>query len=341
MRAILGTALSVMVLHCGAAGAVEKINLAVIGSVVDTPFYIARDKGFFRSEDLDVNFISFDSGAKAIVPLATGELDIGSGALSVSFYNAMARGVLIRIVADKGHTAPGSFYQSVFVRKDLVDSGTVKTLADLKGKRFGFAAAGVTALSVANEMSKFAGFPFEEIEPVYMPFPMQIVAFKNKAIDASILVEPAATIAANEGFGVRFMNTEAFYPNDQIAAVFYSDRFASARTDAALRFMKAYLRGIRTYNDALTDGKFVGAKAREVADIITANFRLAPELVAQIYSPALDPNGSLATDSIRKDFGFFQSRGWLTGAINIADVIDPSFARKAAAELGPYRQAGN
>ncbi len=122
MRAFLSATVVTVLLQCGSAAAADQINVAVIGSIVDTPFYIARDHDFFKNEGLDVNFVSFDSGAKAIVPLATGELDIGSGALSVAFYNAMGRGVMIRVVADKGHTAPGYYYQSVFVRKDLIDS---------------------------------------------------------------------------------------------------------------------------------------------------------------------------------------------------------------------------
>jgi len=338
MRTFLSATVAVFLSQCCGAAAAERINVAVIGSVVDTPFYIARDNDFFKNEDLDVNFVSFDSGAKAIVPLATG--DIGSGALSVAFYNAMGRGVLIRVVADKGHTERGYYYQSIFVRKDLIDSGAFRTLKDLKGKRMGFAAAGVTALSVLNEATKFAGIAFDDVEPVYMSFPMQIIALKNKAIDASILIEPAATIAANEGFGVRFMNTEEFYPDDQVAAVFYSDRFASSRPDAAHKFMKAYLRGIRAYNDALTDRRLIGVKAQKVADIITSNFRLNPDLVAQMNSPALDPDGMLRTDSIRKDFTFFQSKGWLTGNVRLEQVIDMSFAQRAATELGPYRPAG-
>ena len=40
----------------------------------------------------------------------------------------------MKVVADKGRNAPGYGYNSIIVRKDLVDSGAVKTLADLKGR---------------------------------------------------------------------------------------------------------------------------------------------------------------------------------------------------------------
>src|SRR5262249_56974662 len=105
-------------------------------------------------EGLDVDLIVLDSGAKVIAPLGTGELDVGSGALSVGFWNALLRGVKFRIVADRGHAEPGYLYQTVFMRKDLLDSGEFKSLTDLKGKSRGFAAQGLTSRSLLNEAAE-------------------------------------------------------------------------------------------------------------------------------------------------------------------------------------------
>src|SRR5499426_2599527 len=241
-----------------AAQAADKVAVGTGGSASDAPFYIAYDKGFFKDEGLDVDLIVLDSGAKVIAPLGTGELDVGSGALSVGFWNALVRGVKFRIVADRGHTEKGYFYQSVFMRKDLIDSGQFKSLQDLKGMRMGFAAQGVTSLSLLNEAAKFGGFKFEDVIPVYLSFPQQIAALQNKALDGSFLIEPQATAAVNAGIGVRFKDTNEFYPHQQISVIFYSDKFARERKDVADRFMRAWLRGVRTYNDALKDGKIAG-----------------------------------------------------------------------------------
>src|SRR4029453_6809950 len=137
------------------APAAAKGAVGTGGSASDTPFYIAYDKGFFKDEGLDVDLIVLDSGAKVIAPLGTGEPDVGGGALAVGFWISLARGVKFRIVADRGHTEPGYLYQTVFVRKDLIDSGQFKSLKDLKGMRMGFAAQGVTSLSLLNEAAKF------------------------------------------------------------------------------------------------------------------------------------------------------------------------------------------
>src|SRR5215471_17697820 len=216
-----------------AAQAADKVAVGTGGSASDAPFYIAYDKGFFKDEGLDVDLI---------------ELDVGSGALSVGFWNALVRGIKFRIVADRGHAQPGYLYQTVFMRKDLVDSGQFKSLKDLKGLRMGFAAQGVTSLSLLNEAAKYAGIKFEDITPVYLSFPQQIAALQDKALDGTLLIEPQATVAVNAGYGVRFMDTNEFYPYQQISVIFFSDKFATERKEVAERFMRAWLRGVRSYN---------------------------------------------------------------------------------------------
>src|SRR5258708_5251654 len=220
------------------AQAADKVAVGTGGSASDAPFYIAYDKGFFKDEGLDVDLIVLDSGAKVIAPLGTGELDVGSGALSVGFWNALVRGIKFRIVADRGHAQPGYLYQTVFMRKDLVDSGRIKSLADLKGKSMGFAAQGVTSLSLLNEAAKYAGIKFEDITPISLSFPQQIAALQNKALDGTFMTEPQAAASVNAGYGVRFMDTNEFYPYQQISTIFYSVQLATQRQDLADRVIR-------------------------------------------------------------------------------------------------------
>jgi NitT/TauT family transport system substrate-binding protein len=321
-----------------AAQAANKVAVGTGGSASDAPFYIAYDKGFFRDEGLDVDLIVLDSGAKVIAPLGTGELDVGSGALSVGFWNALVRGIKFRIVADRGHAEPGYLYQTVFMRKDLIESGQFKSLKDLKGMRMGFAAQGVTSLSLLNEAAKFARIKFEDVIPVYLSFPQQIAALQNKALDGSLLIEPQATIAANAGYGVRFMDTNELYPHQQISVIFYSEKLATERKDIAQKFMRAWLRGVRTYNDALKDGKIAGAGADEVVSSMAKSFNMNPMLVRDMYSQAVDVTGAVNAAGIQKDLDFFIKQGWVTGQIRANDVIDTSFAQKASVDLGPYHR---
>lgn len=319
-----------------AAVAAEPVNVGLAGQAVDIAFYLARDNGYFNDEGIDVNFTVFDSGAKEIASLGTGEIDVGSGAASAGLYNAIARGIGIRIVADKGHTEPGCGYQSLMVRKDLVESGEFKGLKDLKGKRLGFAAPGVAVLSAANEAAKAGGLQFSDITPVFLNFPAQIAAFRAKAIDASIMPEPGATLLLASGYGVRFMSSEKFYPYDQITMVFYSEKFSRDKPELAVKFMRAYLRGVRTFKDAVRDGKLRGAGAAQVIKTMAKYFNIKAELIAKMYSQALDPDGNLQLASLQKDLDFFRSQKLVTSPVKLSEAVDLSFARKASASLGPY-----
>ena len=68
----------------GVAGHAQEQELTVgtIGTSSDAPFFIADAKGYFAEQGLKVNFVRFDSAAKSIPSLGSGEIDVGSGASS-------------------------------------------------------------------------------------------------------------------------------------------------------------------------------------------------------------------------------------------------------------------
>src|SRR5581483_9676357 len=157
-------------------------------------YFIASKKGYFKDEGLAANFIVFDSAAKAIPSLGTGQVEMAGGATSAGLYNAMKRNVNIKIVADKARNAPGYGFQAIMVRKDLYDSGKVRSLKDFKGLKVALSAAGNSEAAILDAGLKQNGLSFSDIDPVYLGFPQHLVAFQNGGIDASLTTEP--TISA-------------------------------------------------------------------------------------------------------------------------------------------------
>src|ERR1700757_4870825 len=125
-----------------ARASAQGLAVATIGASSDSPFFIADKRGYFKDEGLEVNFVRFDSAAKMMAPLGTGELLVASGATSAALYNAVKRDVGLRIVADKAKNTPHFGFEALMVRKDLYDDGKVKTLADFKGRKIAISAAG-------------------------------------------------------------------------------------------------------------------------------------------------------------------------------------------------------
>ena len=208
----------------------------------------------------------------------------------------------------------------------------------MKGYRMGYAAAGVTSLSVMNEAMKSVGLKFEDTTPVFMPFPNMVAAFQNKALDGAFLIEPQETVMERMGIGVRMQNTNDFYPNQQISVMFYSEKFAVERKDVAQRFMKALLRGVRAMTDAVENGR-ISPKAERTLAALSKAIDMPRDILSAIHVNAVSVDGQVNVESMKKDYNFFRAQGWVTDAVDFDRIVDLSFAQEANRALGPYTRA--
>jgi NitT/TauT family transport system substrate-binding protein len=320
----------------------ETVQVGVVNTISDAGFYIADKKGYFRTEGLEVNLTSFNSAARMIAPLGGGFLDVGGGTVSAGLYNAVARNIKLRIVADKGSISPGYAYSALLVRKDHVDSGRYKSFKDLKGMKIAIGASGTGTASALNEALKLGGLSYKDAEIVDLAFPQHIVAYTNKGIDASITNEPSISLSVRAGVAVRIAGNDEIYPNQQTAVVLYSENFASNRAAAASKFMRAYIKAVRDYNDALLDGKLSGQSANEIISILTEYTEIKdPQIYRQIAPNACNPNGVVNVESLKKDLEFFRQQKLIESHnISVESVVDHTFVQKVIQELGLYRPKG-
>jgi NitT/TauT family transport system substrate-binding protein len=322
----------------GSIHAEEDVHVGMVNSTTDASFFIADANGYFREEGLHVEFVSFDSAAKMVPSLGTGELDAGGGAVSSALYNAVARGVEVKVVADKAHHDPNFGHAALLVRKVLIDSGRFQDFKDLRGLKVALSGAGSSDESVLNEALKRGGLKWGDATVVYMGFPQQPAAFANGAIDAALTSEPALTNALKTGTAALFARIGQFYPNQQSAAVIYGVSFLKSKPDTAKKFMRAYIRGARFYNDAIVNGALDGPTAPEVISIL-AKYSLIknPDVYKATTPPAINPDGRLNIASMRKDWQFFKDTRQIDGSVTVEEVVDMSFVEDAVASLGPYR----
>jgi NitT/TauT family transport system substrate-binding protein len=191
VRLVLCHALALLLaaLPAAAAGA-EVVKLGDLPVISNAGVYIAIEKGFVQDKGITVDTERFNSGAKMVAPLATGQIDVATGTPSAGLYNAIAGGMDFRIVADKGQVRPGFSFDPLVVRKDLVDSGKVKSLRDLKGMKIASGAKGINLDFFLAKMLEHGGVPFDAVDVVYLAYPDAIKALASKAVDAAIVPEP-------------------------------------------------------------------------------------------------------------------------------------------------------
>ena len=112
-----------------------------------------------------------------------GTLDAGGIGITAATFNAFNKGFDLRIVGSAALQPQKGGPSIIIVRKDLKDSGKVKSVADLKGMKVGIAGGpGTTGAYFVAKALKDAGLTIKDIEIVNLANPDLPLGFE-KAID--------------------------------------------------------------------------------------------------------------------------------------------------------------
>lgn len=157
-------------------------------SILDMPFIIARDRGYFREEGLEPELI-FMKAAQTIPAMLAGGIDFGTA--TGTAVAAAVNGVDVRIVF--ALTDKPSF--------DLLAAPSIATLQQMRGKKLGITAFGALAEILARQIFLANKIPPEQV--TFLPLgtsDVLYIALKAGTIDATMLQIPQTFLAQDEGF---------------------------------------------------------------------------------------------------------------------------------------------
>ncbi len=314
------------------SAAPAKIRVGSSPVLSSAGIYLAIDEGYFKEQGLDVEVTDVaNSGAPMTLLLSKNELDVGAGNLSSGLFNAALQGQEFKLVADKGHVQQGRDYIALIVRQDLIDSGRFKSLKDLKGMKMGLTALdGVSQQIVAERFLRKGGLSDKDAEFVKLSYAEMNTTLKTKSLDATIQLEPFVAQAEIGKFAQRIAGSNDVHPGQQSAAIFYSPGFASKRREDAVKFMIAYLKGVRLYNKSLTDPE----ARKKVRAHLGKRMKITDEAIWDKIVPiGLKDNGEMNLNSLDEDLKWYKAKGYLKGDLAAAKVVDHSFVKEAAKRL--------
>jgi len=306
-----------------------KVGANIGGS--DVGLFIGMDRGYYAEQGLELDVLP-GSGSDQVAALATGELDVGAGAVNAGLLNAMSRDLPLRIVADKGSTPPGFGYQAFVVRKDLADSGQVRTWADLRGRKI--AAASVRSsvdFLLARGLGEY-GLSIDDVEMLQIPYGNINAALANSAIDAAAFWEPLLTVGLDQGTLVRWKGVDELDPGHQSGTLLYGPSFLATNPDLGRRFMIAYVQSARLYNDAFRKG--IGRD--EVEAIIAKYTKVRPDIVERAVPVGLNPDGCANAADLSDQLAWFRAQGYLQRDLDLDTILDNQFCQQAVRQLGAY-----
>jgi len=170
-------------------GKLNPVRIAYVSrSVLDMPYIIARERGFFREEGLEPELI-FMKAIQTVQAMLAGGVDFGTA--TGTAVSAAVNGADVRVVL--ALTDKPSF--------DLVAQRSITSVQQLRGKKIGISAVGSLTEILARQILIANQVPLDQV--TFLPLgtsDVTYVALKAGVIDATMVQIPQNFLAQDEGY---------------------------------------------------------------------------------------------------------------------------------------------
>ncbi len=278
-------------------------------------FTIARDKGYYRVEGLDVELI--------LMSAPTASRALLSGDVSVATVGGAGLPPLLR-------GSPMKFLFSTYNRAMfwLFAKPEIRDVKALKGKRVGVSGIGSGPDSLLREILRMNGLDANRDVAILSlgVMPTIFSGLQSGIVDAAMLSPPVTFKADEGGFRelVAFPKQDLVEPQGSIVV-----RDATLQSDAAQveRFVRASYKGFLYIRENRPGTIPFVARYLQVSEAQAA------KAYDQVVRPALTQDGTLSQDMQAKAVEHVLKRLDLKEAPPLAKVFDFSLTRKVMAEL--------
>jgi NitT/TauT family transport system substrate-binding protein len=181
--------------RCGEVSSAEKsaklapVRIAYVSrSILDMPYMIARDRGFFREEGLEVEFI-FMKAIQTVQAMLAGGVDFGTA--TGTAISAAVNGADVRVIF--ALTDKPSF--------DMIAQPAIANVQQMRGKKLGISAPGSLTEILARQILIVNKIPLDQVTMLPLgTSDITYIALKAGTIDTTMLQVPQNFIAQDEGY---------------------------------------------------------------------------------------------------------------------------------------------
>ena len=325
---------------CAASLAIDppiRIRINAPGVVGLGPLYLSLEQGYFKAENLNVEFasgVAKQGGMQIAAALIAGNLDLATIAPSADLFDALAGGAPLVGVHVLNTVMPSDQSSGIIVRRDHVESGRYKSAKSLKGMQIAIGAIGSSGhYNVVRALAE-AGLSAADVNFVTLPFAEALAALGSAAVDAAFEVEPFVSSARTHGIGELVEASSATSPGVPSIMVYGNANYVAEHRVAVERYVYALLRGQRDYHAAVSAG---ADKAAIDAALMKYTVLRSIAQIEQVDLPTVDPDGAFDSQAMADMQTFFVSTGRQRRPLSTHEIIDSHFTSAAVDRL---RQVG-
>jgi ABC-type nitrate/sulfonate/bicarbonate transport system substrate-binding protein len=189
----------------------EKVKLTMpVVALSMTPVYVAKTKGFFAEEGLDVETTATGGGGPDIMALIAGEADF-SFTTGDNVILAAQEGKRLIIVMSGLHRLfiNWAMHKEVAGARGITENTPLlEKLKALKGLNVGVTQLGALTSHLASFVIRKAGYiPHQDVKIVPIGAgPSWLAALENRKVDVALTATPVPETAISRGFAIMFLD---------------------------------------------------------------------------------------------------------------------------------------
>jgi NitT/TauT family transport system substrate-binding protein len=252
---------------CTPLNSMETVKVGAFPGLSMATHPAAQGLGLFAKQNVKVDTLPMTGLAEAVSLLAKGEIDVAVAAVTGAFLSAQAQKLDVRFVISQGQENPDKPASGFYVRPELLDSGAVKSIADLRGRKVALFGPTGSSGYYLSLILKQGNLGLSDVQLAPMQYADMVGAMRNGAIDAAIISAPFNTLVEQDKSGRRFGDREVL-ARLPITAIAFGPNLLQNRPQVACAYVRASLLAAReglkeNYNQ---DSTVVTALAKETGN---------------------------------------------------------------------------
>ena len=310
--------------------AADKIKVGTVHSQGGASAFVAKAKGYFAAEGLDVELVLFTSAAPIAVAAASGDIDFGSTALTAAFANLAYQGTL-KIIAAGGWERHG--FQTIgFLVSNQAYAKGLHSFKDLKGHSVGITQRGTPLEYDLSRILKKYHLSDDDVKIVPLQSNQNVAsAVKGGEVDVGVQTVANVNPLLERGDGKLLGWAVDELGGGQSTVTFTTGKMGKEHPDIVKRFLKAFAKGGETWDKAFLDAHGTRkdqASAPEMIGIVAKTLGEKPEVVARGVG-YFDPQNRIIVSELQDVLDWYQSHGQIKDHMNARALLDPRFVIEA------------
>jgi NitT/TauT family transport system substrate-binding protein len=297
---------------------VSNQNFASFG-----PIWLAYELGYFKEQNLDVELVDITAQADVFAAILGGQIDVATNTVTAGIFNSLARGTEVRVVADRGSiSTTGCSAYGVALRKGDFSSAT-PTASELRGKAIHFQGDRWQDYFASRWLATF-GLTADDLKVQYVANPSRVEALNSGQIQVVPDTEPYLTQHIANGHLLSPVNAGSVLPGSQTTLLTYGPNLMGANADVGKRFMVAYLKGVRKFNEGKTD---------ETVKVMNKYLKMDEALLKKMCWSTMRNDGVVNVDSMMEFQQWALDKKLVDKPVTREQLFDPAFVQYAAKVL--------